>query len=100
VQFDFVPRQKNYGACQSELPQHWGGASYCSAPCSAAVCLDAGAARAKTSFKATKKQAGYIVRDNPATQMCAQCLYFIAPNDCVVVQGPIGPLGWCNYYGD
>ena len=67
---------------------------------SVAACLDAGAARAKTSFKATKKQAGYIVRDKLATQMCAQCLYFIAPNDCVVVQGPISPLGWCNYYGD
>ena len=65
-----------------------------------AIGLDDGVARAKTSFKATKKQAGYIVRDKPATQMCAQCLYFIAPDDCVVVQGPISPLGWCNYYGD
>jgi len=63
------------------------------------VALD-GEARAKPSFKATKKQAGYIVRSKPAEQMCAQCLYFIAPNDCVVVQGPISPLGWCNYYGD
>jgi hypothetical protein len=66
----------------------------------AAIGLEGDAAQAKTSFKATKKQAGYIVRDKPATQMCAQCLYFIAPNDCVVVQGPISPLGWCNYYGD
>ena len=66
----------------------------------AAIGLDGGTAHAKTSFKATKKQAGYIVRDKPATQMCAQCLYFIAPNECVVVQGPISPLGWCNYYGD
>lgn len=47
-----------------------------------------------------KKQAGYIVRDKPAAQICAQCLYFISPNDCVIVQGPVSPLGWCTYYGD
>jgi hypothetical protein len=48
----------------------------------------------------TKKQAGYIVRDKAATQICAQCTYFISPNDCVIVQGPISPQGWCTYYGD
>jgi hypothetical protein len=50
--------------------------------------------------KMTKKEAGYIARDKPASQMCAQCLYFIDPNDCVMVEGPISPLGWCKYYGD
>jgi len=57
------------------------------------------AARA-ASFKVTKKQAGYILKGKNATQNCAQCLYFISPNDCVVVQGPVSPLGWCTYYGD
>lgn len=52
------------------------------------------------SYKMTKKQAGYIDRHGPATQICAQCIYFIAPNDCVIVQGPVSPTGWCNYYGD
>ena len=58
-----------------------------------------GAAQAAT-FKVTKKQAGSILKGKNATQNCAQCLYFISPNDCVVVQGPVSPLGWCTYYGD
>ena len=52
------------------------------------------------SGKMTKKQAGYIDRKKKAAQMCAQCLYFIEPNDCVIVQGPVSPTGWCTYYGD
>jgi len=52
------------------------------------------------SGKMTKKQAGYIDRKKPAAQMCAQCLYYINPDDCVIVQGPVRPTGWCTYYGD
>lgn len=52
------------------------------------------------SYKMTKKQAGYVVRDKSATEICAQCIYFISPNDCVIVQGPISAQGWCTYYGD
>jgi hypothetical protein len=63
------------------------------------VGLKSGRAHAQ-SYKMTKKQAGYIVRDKAATQICAQCTYFISPNDCVIVQGPISPQGWCTYYGD
>ena len=62
--------------------------------------LRADQARAQQSFKVSKKQAGYVLRDKHATQTCAQCLYFISPNDCVVVQGPVSPNGWCTYYGD
>ena len=58
------------------------------------------AAAAGNSGKATKKQAGYIERDKPATQMCAQCGFYIAPTDCMVVEGPVSPWGWCNYYED
>src|SRR5215469_8077517 len=61
--------------------------------------MGVGTARSQP-YKMTKKQSGYIVKDKPATQMCAQCFYFISPNDCVIVQGPISPLGWCIYYGD
>ena len=57
-------------------------------------------ARAQQSFKMSKKQAGYIIRKKYAAQTCAQCIYFISPNDCVIVQGPISPNGWCIYYGD
>jgi hypothetical protein len=59
----------------------------------------AAAARAQ-SGKMTKTQAGYIDRKTPAAQMCAQCLYYIDPDDCVIVQGPVRPTGWCTYYGD
>ena len=60
----------------------------------------AGQARAEQSFKMTKKQAGYVLKAQHATQTCAQCLYFISPKDCVLVEGPISPNGWCTYYGD
>lgn len=50
--------------------------------------------------KLSKKEAGYIARDKPAAQMCAGCFYFIDPDDCVMVQGPVSPMGWCKYYGD
>ena len=63
------------------------------------LALETGAAQADSS-KATKKQAGYIDRYKPATQMCAQCGFYIAPTDCVVVEGPVSPWGWCNYYED
>jgi hypothetical protein len=52
------------------------------------------------SFKATKKQAGYINRNKPATQMCVRCGFYIEPYDCVIVEGPVSPWGWCNYYED
>ena len=66
----------------------------------AAAALGLKQARAQKTFKMTQKQAGYIVRSKPATQICAQCIYFVAPRDCVIVEGPISPLGWCTYYGD
>jgi hypothetical protein len=50
--------------------------------------------------KMTKKEAGYVEKAKSAAQICAQCLYFIDPNDCVIVQGPVSPHGWCTYYGD
>jgi hypothetical protein len=58
------------------------------------------AAKAQNDFKMTKKQAGYIVRQKSSTEICAQCIFFIAPNDCSIVRGPVSPQGWCKYYGD
>ena len=57
-------------------------------------------AKAAQSFKASKKVAGYIERDHPAAQMCASCGFYIDPIDCMVVEGPVSPWGWCNYYED
>jgi hypothetical protein len=52
------------------------------------------------SFKATQKVAGYIERDHPESQMCLQCHAFLPPTDCTLVEGPVSPWGWCNYYED
>lgn len=51
-------------------------------------------------YKMGKKQAGYVDRKKPATLECSGCIYFIQPNDCVIVKGPVSPYGWCTYYGD
>jgi len=52
------------------------------------------------SFKASQKVAGYIERDHPESQMCLQCHAFLPPTDCSLVEGPVSPWGWCNYYND
>lgn len=31
-------------------------------------------------------------------QRCEICLQFEAPNKCKIVQGPINPKGWCQYF--
>jgi hypothetical protein len=66
----------------------------------AGVAAQAAIAAPDQSLKASKKTAGYIDRDHPATQMCMKCGYYIDPLDCVVVEGPVSPWGWCNYYED
>jgi hypothetical protein len=65
----------------------------------AGLVLEIGPAHAK-SFKATQKVAGYIERDHPESQMCLQCHAFVPPTDCTLVEGPVSPWGWCNYYED
>jgi hypothetical protein len=57
-------------------------------------------ARAAQSFKMSKLTAGYTLRDREATQICAGCLYFAVPNECMIVEGTISPFGWCTYYYD
>ncbi len=32
-------------------------------------------------------------------QMCSNCVNFIAPNACKLVDGNISPNGWCIAYG-
>jgi hypothetical protein len=71
----------------------------CMFAATATTALEIGPAHS-ASFKATKKLAGYINRNHPATQMCVSCHSFIAPNDCTLVEGPVSAWGWCNYYSD
>jgi hypothetical protein len=50
--------------------------------------------------KISKADAGYLERDQPVDHMCAECVFFIRPDACKFVQGPISELGWCIYYSD
>jgi hypothetical protein len=31
-------------------------------------------------------------------QRCEICVQFVAPNTCRIVQGPINPTGWCQFF--
>ena len=57
-------------------------------------------ARAHQSFKMSKLTAGYTVRDKDASQICAACLYFNVPDECMIVEGKVSPFAWCLYYYD
>jgi hypothetical protein len=65
--------------------------------------LATGAAHAQQKpaiVKASKKVAGYIEKSDDSTQNCSQCHFYIDPFDCMIVQGPVSPWGYCNYYAD
>lgn len=55
---------------------------------------------AKSSMKASKKLAGYIDKPDFSAQNCAQCHFFVDPFDCLIVEGPVSPWGYCNYFAD
>ena len=50
--------------------------------------------------KASKRLAGYIEKTEYAAQTCVSCHFFIDPDDCEIVQGPVDATGYCNYYAD
>lgn len=52
------------------------------------------------TVKASKKVAGYIDKPDVSAQNCAQCHFYIDPFDCMIVQGPVSPWGYCNYFAD
>jgi hypothetical protein len=47
--------------------------------------------------KFSKQVAGYRDRDTGGPESCGMCHYFLDPDQCVIVEGPISPRGWCNY---
>lgn len=52
--------------------------------------------RAETS-KVSKTQAQY--QEQPkGDQKCANCMHFIAPDACALVEGSISPNGWCMFW--
>ena len=67
------------------------------------VAAGLGRARAQQApkiTKASKQLAGYIEKTPYATQTCVSCHFFIDPDDCEIVEGPVNPTGYCNYYAD
>ena len=65
--------------------------------------LAAGGAHAQQKpaiAKASKKVAGYIEKSDDSTQNCSQCHFYIDPFNCMIVEGPVSPWGYCNYYAD
>ena len=69
----------------------------------AAALMPAAAARADDTpapggwKKFSKKVSGYQDRDTGGPESCGMCHYFLDPDQCVIVEGPISPRGWCNY---
>ena len=47
--------------------------------------------------KTSKAAANYQDRPN-GRQHCANCVHFVAPNRCTIVEGDISPNGWSSYY--
>jgi hypothetical protein len=52
---------------------------------------------AAAQTKAAKTVVGY--QDTPHdSQRCDNCLQFVPPSSCKVVDGNISPSGWCKVY--
>ncbi len=48
--------------------------------------------------KFSKQVAGYVDRGRRGPETCGFCHYFIDPDQCVIVEGPVSAAtGWCNY---
>jgi hypothetical protein len=69
----------------------------------ASVATAAGSRNAVTKVdwaKSSKEAAGYIDRDHRAAQECDGCHFFLDPDECIIVEGPVSPWGYCNFYED
>ena len=49
------------------------------------------------SGKASKKELEYQNKPK-GDQKCDNCMHFISPNACMVVEGDISPEGWCKLW--
>ncbi len=65
----------------------------------AAIAAAAGAAadEVKEGDKIKKADAHYQYQPK-GQQRCAICLQFIPPGKCQIVEGPISPMGWCQFF--
>jgi hypothetical protein len=57
--------------------------------------------KSSASFpKSTQNQAGYVDHAQPELRLCGACNFFLNPDDCEIVEGPINANGSCDYYED
>ncbi len=62
-----------------------------------AAALPAAAQETPESQKITQADAHYQHQPK-GQQRCEICLQFKAPKSCQIVQGPIDPKGWCQFF--
>jgi hypothetical protein len=63
-----------------------------------ATAIGAASTRAEAQTKISQANAKYQEHPN-GTQECDGCIQFQAPNACKIVEGPINPKGWCQFFG-
>ena len=51
--------------------------------------------RAQAQPKIEQKLVQYIPQSKKPTQHCSNCVNFVAPHSCKIVEGEIAPNGWC-----
>ncbi|HZT50412.1 MAG TPA: hypothetical protein VFA22_00675 [Stellaceae bacterium] len=52
---------------------------------------------ARADDKVSKEEAKYQAMPK-GQQRCGICLQFQPPNQCRIVQGPVVPTGWCQFF--
>ena len=66
----------------------------------AGLALANGPARSQSFGKVSKAEAAYIDLNQPPFRLCEQCVYFMSPDECSIVEGAISPLGTCDFFED
>ena len=57
------------------------------------------AGRVQAQTKLAPKLVQYVEVSKKPNQNCANCVQFVQPNVCKIVQGDIAPAGWCVSWG-
>ncbi len=78
-----------------------GGAGCLMAASASAQPLPSAQPSAQSYFpKSTHNQAGYLDHAQPELRLCGACNFFLNPDECQIVEGPINAYGSCDYYED
>ena len=64
----------------------------------AAVASPALADQELTEAEKIKQSEAHYQRQPKGQQRCEICLQFLPPGKCKIVQGPVIPRGWCQFF--